>query len=68
MDLVALAIEQAKSTDGDAIRTALEDLKASHQGLIKAYNKPFAPDNHDALGAADYIMVHYDGDNVVPVY
>jgi len=68
MHLVALAIEQAKSTDGDAIRTALEDLKASHQGLIKAYNKPFAPDNHDALGAADYIMVHYDGDNVVPVY
>jgi branched-chain amino acid transport system substrate-binding protein len=68
MHLVALAIEQAKSTDGDAIRTALEDLKASHQGLIKTYNKPFAPDNHDALGAADYIMVHYDGDNVVPVY
>ncbi len=68
MHLVALAIEQAKSTDGEAIRTALEDLKASHQGLIKTYNKPFAPDNHDALGAADYIMVHYDGDNVVPVY
>lgn len=68
MHLVALAIEQAKSTDGDAIRTALEDLKASHQGLIKTYNKPFAPNNHDALGAADYIMVHYDGDNVVPVY
>jgi branched-chain amino acid transport system substrate-binding protein len=68
MHLVALAIEQAKSTDGEAIRAALEDLKASHQGLIKTYNKPFAPDNHDALGAADYIMVHYDGDNVVPVY
>jgi branched-chain amino acid transport system substrate-binding protein len=68
MHLVALAIEQAKSTDGDAIRTALEDMKTSHQGLIKTYNKPFAPDNHDALGAADYIMVHYDGDNVVPVY
>ncbi len=68
MHLVALAIEQAKSTDGDAIRIALEDLKTSHQGLIKTYNKPFAPNNHDALGAADYIMVHYDGDNVVPVY
>src|SRR5438477_6482999 len=27
MHLVAMAIEQAKSTDGDAIRTALEDLK-----------------------------------------
>ena len=68
MHLVALAIEQAKSTDGDAIRTALEDLKTSYQGLIKKYEKPFAPGNHDALGPTDYIMVHYDGDNVVPVY
>ena len=68
MHLVAMAIEQAKSTDGDAIRTALEDLKGSHQGLIKTYSKPFAPDNHDALGPSDYIMVHYQGDNVVPVY
>jgi branched-chain amino acid transport system substrate-binding protein len=68
MHLVAMAIEQAKSTDGDAIRTALEDLKGSHQGLIKTYSKPFAADNHDALGPSDYIMVHYQGDNVVPVY
>lgn len=68
MHLVALAIEQAKSTDGDAIRTALEDLKASYTGLIKTYNKPFTANNHDALGPSDYIMVHYQGDNVVPVY
>src|SRR4051812_15291790 len=68
MHLVALAIEQAKSTDGDAIRKALEELQGSYQGLIKTYSKPFAPDNHDALGPSDYIMVHYDGDNVVPVY
>jgi branched-chain amino acid transport system substrate-binding protein len=67
MHLVAMAIEQAKSTDGDAIRTALEDLKGSYQGLIKTYSKPFAADNHDALGPSDYIMVHYEGDNVVPV-
>src|SRR6266404_1724902 len=38
LHLVALAIEQAKSTDGDAIRTALEDLKTPYQGLIKSYN------------------------------
>jgi branched-chain amino acid transport system substrate-binding protein len=53
MHLVAMAIEQAKSTDGDAIRTALEDLKGSYQGLIKTYSKPFAADNHDALGPGD---------------
>lgn len=68
MHLVALAIEQAKSTDGEAIRAALEDLKTPYQGLIKTYNKPFSPQNHDALGPDDYVMVHYDGDNVVPVY
>jgi branched-chain amino acid transport system substrate-binding protein len=68
MHLVALAIEQAGSTDGDAIRTALEDLKAPYQGLIKTYSKPFSAANHDALGPDDYVMVHYEGDNVVPVY
>jgi branched-chain amino acid transport system substrate-binding protein len=68
MHLVAMAIEQAKSTDGDAIRVALEDLKGSHEGLIKTYNKPFSAENHDALGPNDYVMVHYEGDSVVPVY
>ena len=68
MHLVALAIEQAGSTDGDAIRAALEDLKAPYQGLIKTYTKPFSATNHDALGPGDYVMVHYEGENVVPVY
>jgi branched-chain amino acid transport system substrate-binding protein len=67
MHLLALAIEQAGSTDPDAIRTALEDLKVSYAGLIKTYAKPFTPDNHDALGPDDYIMVRYEGDKVVPV-
>src|SRR5437588_1565980 len=65
--LLAMAIEQAGSTDADAIRTALEDLKGSYQGLIKTYSKPFSPENHDALGPNDYIMVRYEGDKVVPV-
>jgi branched-chain amino acid transport system substrate-binding protein len=68
MHLVAMAIEQAKSMDGDAIRTALENLQGSYQGLIKTYSKPFSASNHDALGPDDYVMVRYDGDSVVPVY
>ena len=67
MRLLALAIEQAGSTDSDAVRTALEGLKQPYEGLIKTYAKPFTPDNHDALGPEDYIMVHYNGDLVVPV-
>src|SRR6516162_11708733 len=67
MCLLALAIEQAGSTDADAVRTALEDLKQPYEGLIKTYAKPFTSGNHDALGPEDYIMVHYVGDKVVPV-
>jgi branched-chain amino acid transport system substrate-binding protein len=66
MHILAKAIEQAGSTDGDTIRQALENLEAPYEGLIKTYVKPFSPDNHDALGPEDYIMVHYDGDQIVP--
>jgi branched-chain amino acid transport system substrate-binding protein len=67
MHILANAIEQAGSADADAVRTALENPKAPYQGLIKTYDRAFTPDNHDALGPNDYIMVHYEGDNVVPV-
>jgi branched-chain amino acid transport system substrate-binding protein len=67
MHILAKAIEEAGSADADAVRTALENPKAPYQGLIKTYDRAFTPDNHDALGPNDYIMVRYDGDNVVPV-
>ena len=66
MNLLALAIEKAKSTDGEAIRVALEQLE-SYQGLIKKYEKPFATTAHEALSPTDYIMVRYDGGKIVPV-
>jgi branched-chain amino acid transport system substrate-binding protein len=66
MHLLALAIEQAGSTDGDAIRQALENL-GTYEGLIKTYAPPFTEDSHDALGPDDYVMVHYEGDQIVPV-
>jgi branched-chain amino acid transport system substrate-binding protein len=67
MHLYALAIKQASSTDPEATRTALENLQGGYEGLIKTYHRPFTPDNHDALGSDDYIMVHYEGNKVVPV-
>ena len=66
MNLLALAIEQAKSTDGDAIRQALENLQ-TYTGLIKTYQKPFASAAHEALGPEDYVIVRYDGGKIVPV-
>jgi branched-chain amino acid transport system substrate-binding protein len=67
MHLLALGIAQAGSTDGDAIRSALEELKTQYEGLIKTYATPFTSSNHDALGPDDYIMVHYADDKIVPV-
>lgn len=66
MHLLAMGIEKAGSTDGDAIRQALENL-GTYEGLIKTYNRAFSPDDHDALGPDDYIMVRYEGDQIVPV-
>ena len=67
MHLVALAIQQAGSTDGAAVRDALENLKVEYKGLIKTYKKPFSPDQHDALTDEDYIMVVWKGGKIVPV-
>jgi branched-chain amino acid transport system substrate-binding protein len=66
MQLLALAIEKAKSTDGEAVRAALEQIE-SYQGLIKTYNKPFESATHEALGPEDYVMVRYDAGKIVPV-
>jgi branched-chain amino acid transport system substrate-binding protein len=67
LHLVALAIEQAKSTDGPKVRDALEELKAEYAGLIKTYKRPFTSEQHDALTERDYIMVVWKGGKIVPV-
>lgn len=67
LHLVALAIEQAGSTEGPQLRNALESLKAEYKGLIKTYKQPFTPDQHDALTDDDYIMVVWKGGKIIPV-
>ena len=64
--LTAKAIDQAGSTEGAKIQVALENLP-QYKGLIKTYNKPFTPDNHDALTEDDYIMVRWEENKIVPV-
>lgn len=66
MHLAALAIAKAGGTDGDKLRLALESLD-HYDGLIKSYDHPFSAENHDALGADDYVMVHYVGTQIEPV-
>lgn len=51
MHLLALAIRQAKSLDGDAVRRALEQLDARYQGVVTSYEKPFSAEDHEAITA-----------------
>jgi branched-chain amino acid transport system substrate-binding protein len=66
MQLVALAIQKAGSTKGDAIREALYKV-GRYEGLIKTYDNPFTPDNHDALNENDYIWTRFIDHQILPV-
>ncbi|WP_137893501.1 ABC transporter substrate-binding protein [Ramlibacter sp. 2FC] len=64
--LVAAAIRQAGSTDGDKVRQALESLNAPVVGVRKTYDKPFSKTQHEGLTAADLAFVRWSEDKLVP--
>ena len=66
MNLMALALDTAGTTDGPVLREAFYNLPL-YEGLIKTYEQPFSPDNHDALNEDDYILVQWDGDKIAPL-
>jgi branched-chain amino acid transport system substrate-binding protein len=66
MHLVALAIQKAGGTGGDAIRQGFYKIDA-YDGLIKKYAKPFTPENHDAVGENDYVWTHFIENQILPV-
>jgi branched-chain amino acid transport system substrate-binding protein len=66
MHLVALAIQKAGGTGGDAIRQGFYKIDA-YDGLIKKYAKPFSPDNHDAVNENDYVWTHFIDNHIIPV-
>jgi branched-chain amino acid transport system substrate-binding protein len=47
--LLAAAIRQAKSTDGERIREALENLKEKVDGVVMTYDHPFTAGDHEAI-------------------
>jgi branched-chain amino acid transport system substrate-binding protein len=65
MNLVALALGTAASLDGPTLRESFYDLP-TYEGLIKTYDQPFSPDNHDALNEDDYILVQWKDNQLVP--
>ena len=64
--ILAEAMKQANSTDGPAVRAALEDLKTPVKGLLKTFDKPFSKTNHEALTAADLVWIHWKDGKLVP--
>ncbi|MDQ2780537.1 MAG: ABC transporter substrate-binding protein [Pseudomonadota bacterium] len=66
MQLTALAIDKAGSTDGDAIRQGFYKID-QYDGLIKTYKKPFTPENHDAIDKDDYVWTQFIDGKIVPV-
>ena len=64
--ILTQAIKEANSTDGAAVRAALEDLKTPVQGLLKTYSKPFSKANHEALTAKDFVWIRWKDGKLLP--
>lgn len=46
--MLAIAINQARTTQRDKVRSALERIDTYH-GLVRTYHKPFSSDDHEGL-------------------
>lgn len=66
MHLLGLAVKKAGSTDGTKVRDALYQIE-KYEGLIKTYQKPFSKENHDALGADDYVFTYFKDGEILPL-
>ncbi|MBX2809467.1 MAG: ABC transporter substrate-binding protein [Cellvibrionaceae bacterium] len=67
VQLLAVAIAQANTTERAAVRDALETID-TYAGVFKQFQQPFSAVNHDALTHDDYIMSRYDDQGyLVPI-
>lgn len=57
--LLAKAIQKTSTPTRESIRDQLENIK-EHSGLIKVYRKPFASEDHEALGPENYQMARFN--------
>jgi branched-chain amino acid transport system substrate-binding protein len=66
VQIYAAAVKQANTTDGNAVRQALEDLKTPVNGVLKTYDHPFSKANHEALGAKDFVWIRWKDGKLLP--
>lgn len=64
--IYAAAVKQANSTEGDAVRVALEGLKSPVQGVLKTYEKPFTKTDHEAMTAKDLVWIRWKDGKLMP--
>ncbi len=62
--ILARAIELAGTTERAAVRSALEQVRDYH-GLVRYYDRPFAPQRHEALSPQDVFMARFDETGVI---
>jgi branched-chain amino acid transport system substrate-binding protein len=66
MMLTAMAIKNAGSTEGPKVREGFYKI-GSYAGLIKTYDKPFTPENQDAVNEHDYVWTQFIDNQILPV-
>ncbi len=65
--ILAAAIKQAGTTDGDKVRLALENLNETIEGVVTTYKKPFSATDHEAIEAGVPVMGQVEDGRVVRV-
>jgi branched-chain amino acid transport system substrate-binding protein len=66
MQLLAMAIEQAGTTEGPKIKAALENLSKPYDGITGRYAPPFTPKDHEAVKETNVVMGVVKDGKVVP--
>lgn len=56
--LLAAAMKQANSTEGEKVAAALENVSGV-QGVIKTYDKPFSKTVHEGLHVGDFYLARW---------
>ena len=56
MHLLALALRQTRTVNGEALLHSLENLEVRYQGAVTSYERPFTHEDHDAISANMMVM------------
>jgi branched-chain amino acid transport system substrate-binding protein len=66
MHLLALAIQQAGTTEGPKVKAALESLTQPYQGAIATFTKPYSATDHEAIHKEQVVMGTVQNGKVIP--